>query len=102
MTNDGRIPIVVELGKLDIRGAWCLEHFEMVDGAIYFAKYRYAQYGERFVRELESLEQWMPPRTPQVSRYDNQCRVPMMENGCFSPRLEAEQRRKEWDELNRT
>lgn len=99
--GDGRIPIVVELGSIElVAGSHAVEFFEMADGSHYSAIYRYAQYGERFVRILESVEQDMPPRTPQCSRYDDQCRVPMMENGYYSPTLEAAQRRTEWAEVN--
>jgi len=100
--HDGRLPIVRELGALDIRGTCAIESYELPDGSSYTATYRYAQYGERFVLILESVEQWMPPSTPQTRTFTDADRLPMMdEHGCFSVRLEAEQRRQEWDDVNK-
>lgn len=99
------IPLVIELSADDVRsvGGKCIEcGYETEDGAHYVTIYTYAKYGARWVAILSSITQTMPPRTPQISRYDDQCRLEMMEGGCFSARLEAEQRRKEWAEINKT
>lgn len=66
--------------------------------AVYFFTERRESSGKWLYR-LHHIDEWMPPRPPQIQGYGDDMRLPMMENGYFSATLEAEQRRKEWAEI---
>lgn len=85
-----------------VTGDMAVMPLETQDGAHYKALYRYEQRGAEFWAVLQSVEEIMPPATPQVRRFDEGARLPMMrEDGSTDWAAEAEQRRREWLEVNR-
>ena len=82
-------------------GTHAVMGYDTADGAMYSASYRYECRGVEWWAVLESVEELMPPRTPQISSYTDADRVPMMDKWGYSAVLEAEQRKREWAEVNR-
>lgn len=52
----------------------------------------------KWLWKLERIDEWLPPLPPQLQTVDDSRRLPMMEDGAFSVRLEALQREREWAE----
>lgn len=57
----------------------------------------------RWEAVLTQVTETMPPKAPQEAekRYREDARLPMMEDGCFSARLEAKQRYREWEDWHK-
>ena len=71
-------------------------HGGMADACYAFSERR--ESSDKWLWKLTRVVEWMPPTAPQLRRFDDSVRLPMMENGYFSTRLEAEQREREWAE----
>lgn len=85
-----------------VRGARLVVPVETADGASYNAEYRYEKRGDEFWAVLDCVKETMPAATPQVRRFDDGARLSMMhEDGSTDWQAEAEQRRREWIEVNR-
>ena len=72
------------------------QSYVMADGSRYAARYEYRRQDREghWMAVLTNVEEVLPPMAPHVERV----RLPMMESGAFSVRLEAQQRRREWAE----
>ena len=66
-----------------------------IDGAMYNVFYRIERRGSEYWAVLERVEETMPPRTPQISTFTDQDRLPMRDMS-----EEVEQRRLEWADVN--
>lgn len=82
------------------RGTRLEQPISTADDAMYTLRYRYERRGAEWWAVLESAQEVMPPITPQANPLNDNSRLPMMDRYGFSATLEAEQRRKEWAEIN--
>ena len=103
MHHSGRVRVPVELVVESVDGArWLERWFLGLDDSWYKARYDPARRlpSGRLVGVLCAVVEIMPPISPQQKAvlFTDACRLPMMEDGVFSARLEAAQRREEWAE----
>jgi hypothetical protein len=104
--TDSRVAFEAMPRRIELRGrpiaAVAAQAFETAMGGIYVGLYDIQREGDEWVGVLRRSECQMPPRTPQISTFDDSARMPMMDEWGFSASLEAEQRKREWAEVLKT